>query len=121
MATPKGLKFAAARSSRARSLKSSSAEQIEMSVCKTRSSASYRSVATAGAALWTVPLIAVPGRQSSYSRCDLPRHIRLTTFQTARISRTSASVVMLDLRQARQISVSGSFGSRYSVRRTFAL
>jgi hypothetical protein len=38
-------------------LKSSSEERIEMSVCETRSSVSYRSVTAVSAALWTVPLI----------------------------------------------------------------
>jgi hypothetical protein len=52
-----------ARSSRARSLKSSSEERIEMRVWETRRSASYRLVTASSPGLWIVPLITVQHRQ----------------------------------------------------------
>src|ERR1700688_235859 len=74
-------------------LKSSSEERIERSVCETRRSASYRSVAAVSAALGTVPLIALqrlvscrlqnPAASSHPKVASEPkRNVRLTTFHT---------------------------------------
>src|SRR6266478_4029238 len=61
MPTPITEKLTTARNSRARSLKSSSEDRIEIRVCETRKRASYRSVAAVPAPLWWVSLISIRG------------------------------------------------------------
>src|SRR4029078_11649448 len=61
MPTPKTQKLTTTRNSRARRLKSSSEDRIEMRVCETRKRASYRSVAAVPAALWSMSLILIGG------------------------------------------------------------
>src|ERR1700746_3708346 len=64
-----------ARNSRARSLKSSSEDRIEMRVCETRKRASYRSVAAVPALLWWVSLISIRGLDlTAFHKCLSPEN-----------------------------------------------
>jgi len=60
---------------RARSLKSSSEERIEMRVCETPKRASYRSVAAVPALLWWVSLISIRGFDlTAFHKCLSPEN-----------------------------------------------
>src|SRR5260370_42329113 len=50
-------------------LKSFSEERVEMRVCETRRSASYRSVTAVSEAFWTVPLITIGGNLTAFHTC----------------------------------------------------
>src|SRR6266566_5959901 len=79
MPTPMTKKFTTARNSRARSLKSSSEDRIEMRVCETRKRASYRSVAAVPAPLCWVSLISIRGFDlTAFHKCLGPEDRKTT-------------------------------------------
>src|ERR1700730_14530438 len=106
-------------------LKSSSEERIEMRVCETRRSASYRLDTAVSAALGSVPRITVQWKpwgaqkqrssefRESYQEYT-PGLAPTVTQEPKAILRPS--IAAKDLWHARQISVSRSCASRFSAR-----